>query len=41
MVNELKRQVIEEVENLVFHASLGHTFNVAPIVDKIWYVKYL
>ena len=41
MVNELKRDLIFEVEQLVNRMYLGYPVNLCDIVDKIYYIKSL
>ena len=35
MINELKREVIEEMETLTYRSILGYPVNMWEVVDKI------
>ena len=41
MVNELKSEVILEMEQLVKSMYLGYSVNLCNVIDKIYYIKSL
>jgi len=41
MLNELKLDVIHEVENLVELSKFGRFVKWESIVQKIWFIKYI
>lgn len=41
MVNQLKQEVIQEVEKLIARATNGYPVSFDKVIDKIWYIRYL
>lgn len=41
MVNELKNEVIFEMEKLISKMYLGYPVNLCNLIDKIYYIKSL